>query len=185
MKTLFIDKRISYDGSQLRSLYAYLEHGVLGDSIVAFVGPCRVDFEHMIDGEDLLAKSAIMGDEMAHFIVEKFHVSLLAGVALQRLLASLCLELLREGAPGAGLRRDGDDVFSGDRKLSISIATQTPVSTLIHFAANVVNDGTPVPTCCVREFGWEPEAFARELMARFQREDASIEEATRKVRWAK
>jgi hypothetical protein len=113
----------------------------------------------------------------------------LAGVALQRLLASLCLDLVRERADRDFARRelfrDGDDVYCGVRKLSISIATATPVSSLIHFAVNAVNSGTPVPTCCLGDFGIDERAFALELMARFAREVVTIEEATRKVRWAR
>lgn len=189
MKTLWIDRPIAYDGSQLRSLFAYLEHRVLGDSIVAFEGPCDVSFEHMIDGEDLLARSSIASARMAHFIVEKFHAPLLAGVALQRLLASHCLDLVRETAspevPRERLRRDGDDVFWDDRKFSVSIATASPVSCLIHFAVNVTNEGTPVKTCSLADFGLIAKPFAESLMARFAREAASMEEATCKVRWAK
>ena len=189
MKTVWSDKPLKYDGSQLRSLYGYLEHGALGDSIVAFEGPCDVSFEHMLDGEDLLARSLIAGDCMVHFIVEKFHVSLIAGVALHRLLASLCLELLRERAGHAIdrslLRRDGDDVFFGERKFSVSVATATPVSVLIHFAVNSVNSGTPVPTCSLEDFTLAPASFAAELSARFAAEISSIEEACCKVRWAR
>ena len=189
MKTLWIDRSIAYDGSQLRSLYAYLEHRVLGDSIIAFEGPCDVAFEHMIDGEDLLERSAIRGGRMLHFLVEKFHASLLAGVALQRLLAALALDVLREAARSdvarSEMRREGDDVFWREAKFSVSIATVSPISTLIHFAVNVTNAGTPVATCSlVDDFGLTAPAFAEALLARFADEVRSIDEATTKVRCA-
>ncbi|HMN69679.1 MAG TPA: DUF366 family protein, partial [Bdellovibrionales bacterium] len=53
LKTKFIDTAEIYDGSQLVSLRSYLKHGLLGDSIVAWVGPCKVSLDHMVDGEDL------------------------------------------------------------------------------------------------------------------------------------
>jgi hypothetical protein len=89
MKTHFIDKKIKYDGTQLRSLFAYLEYGVLGNSVVSFIGPCDVSFDHMVDGEDLLAQSPICGSEMLHFIAEIFDEKLSTAVSLQRLFASI------------------------------------------------------------------------------------------------
>src|SRR5688572_14893236 len=118
-----------YDGTQLRSLWNYLEHGILGDSVTAWVAPCSVDFEHMVDGEDLLAESKIEGSKMVHFIVEKFDTSLFAAVSLQRLFASITMDWLKAWAPkkdlAVKLTRRGDDIFLDGKKLSISIATQS------------------------------------------------------------
>jgi hypothetical protein len=189
LKSKFIDANSLYDGTQLVSLHNYLKHGLLGDSIIAWVGPCNVSFEHMVDGEDLLARATIAGDKMVHFIVEKFDSSLLAAVGLQRLLASIVKDiLLRESGERAlaqTLIRDGDDIFSGERKLSISIATQSPVSSLIHFAVNVTNEGTPVKTLSLADLKIEPKAFAITVMDAFSKEVATIVEATQKVRWVK
>src|SRR5204862_171027 len=96
-----------------------------------------------------------------HFILEKFDCSLLAAVALQRLFASVVRDVLGAMAPAAaGIRRDGDDLFLGDKKLSISIATVSPVSALVHFAVNVTNEGTPVPTLALADLAVEPRRFA-------------------------
>lgn len=182
MKTKFIDKSFPYDGTQLRSLFAYLDYKIQGDSIVSWVGPCSISFEHMVDGEDLLDQSPIRGDEMVHFIIEKFHTSLVAGVALQRLFASIVGDWIREHAQ-TSIRRDGDDLFIGDGKLSISIATLSPMSTLIHFAVNVTNKGTPVQTACLKDLAMDPQVFAEAVMQRFSAEIESIEAATVKVKW--
>lgn len=186
MKTYFCDAEFAYDGTQLHSLFSYLRFKVLGDSVVSWVGACDVSFEHMIDGEDFLAQSEIRGAKMLHFIIEKFDVQLFSGVALQRMMASLAIDLLREISPvramAQSLRREGDDIFFENKKFSISIATQSPTSTMIHFAVNVVNDGTPVPTLCLGDLGVEPAIFARELMSRFASEVESITQATQKVK---
>jgi hypothetical protein len=142
----------------------------------------------MVDGEDLLAGATIAGAEMVHFIIEKFHTTLFSAVTLQRLFASICLELLRELAGpnhAALLTRSGDDLFFSDGKLSISIATLSPVSGLIHFAVNCTNAGTPVKTASLADLGVQPAAFANLAMARLESEVATIEEATVKVRWVK
>lgn len=182
MKTKWIAEESPYDGTQLRSLFAYLDHGVLGDSAVAWVGPCNISFDHMVDGEDLLDRSEIRGSKMLHFILEIFDRDLFAGVCLQRLMASLAGDLLREKT-GKNLRRSGDDLYLGDRKLSISVAAKSPISTVVHFAMNVANAGTPVATCALQDdFGVSIPEFAAELLAQVASEYDSILVATRKVR---
>lgn len=188
MKTKFIENEFTYDGSQLRSLFCYLDHGLQGDSVVAWIGPCAVSNEHMVDGEDLSAGAIIAGARMVHFVVEKFHISLFAAVALQRLFSSICLEQLREMSVddrGSRLRRDGDDLYFELGKLSISIATVSPVSGLIHFAVNCTNQGTPVKTAALADLGVDPAAFAKAALTRLQYELSGIDEATVKVRWVK
>ncbi|MGZ3782755.1 MAG: DUF366 family protein, partial [Pseudobdellovibrionaceae bacterium] len=173
------------DGTQLRSLYAYLEHGILGPSIIAWQGPCSISFDHMVDGEDLLAKAVIQGDEMLHFIIEVFDRDLFSAVALQRLFASICRDYLQVSAEKAfekNLVRDGDDIYLEDRKLSISIATKSPVSVMVHFAMNVTNQGTPVKTLSLRDLKLVPQNVAEDLIRLFQKEFSSIVMATQKVR---
>lgn len=189
MKTHFIAKDFAYDGSQLQSLFGYLGHGIQGNSVVSWIGACNISNDHMIDGEDLLAGETIAGAKMVHFIVERFETQLFGAVALQRLMASivmgLCQAHVADPVKAAQFRRDGDDIFFNDGKLSISIATLTPMSALIHFAVNITNDGTPVKTAALQDFGFEPKAFAEKVMQAFAHEVSSIETATVKVRWAK
>ncbi|WP_415063832.1 DUF366 family protein [Bdellovibrio sp.] len=186
MQTQFIEKDFPYDGTQLRSLFAYLNHGILGPSVVAWQGACSIPFEHMVDGEDLLAKAVIQGDEMLHFIIEIFDRDLFSGVSLQRLFASICRDYLQTQAAsvlvGKSLRRDGDDIYLDDRKLSISIATKSPVSVLVHFAMNVTNKGTPVETLSLRDLQLDPRRVAEDLMTHFRKEYISMVTATHKVR---
>lgn len=187
MKTHFIETELAYDGSQLRSLFAYLGYGVQGTSIISWIGACSIPNEHMIDGEDLLAGETIAGAKMVHFIIERFETQLFGAVTLQRLMASIVMETLRDSA-SAAIRREGDDIFidsgTGDGKFSISIATLSPLSALIHFAVNIVNDGTPVKTACLNDIGLDAKTFALEVMKRVAAEVDSIETATVKVRWA-
>ena len=182
MKSMFVEQEFPYDGTQLRSLFAYLEHQIQGDSVVSWVGPCSISFDHMVDGEDLLEQSPIRGARMVHFIIEKFHTPLFAGVALQRLFASIVGDWLRERT-GCEIRRDGDDLFDGEGKLSISIATLSPMSTLIHFAVNITNEGTPVKTACLQDLGVNARELAEGAMARLIAEVESIETACVKVKW--
>jgi len=189
VKSLFLETTEQYDGSQLVSLRNYLKHQLLGDSIVAWVGPCDVHIDHMVDGEDLLAHARICGSQMLHFIVESFDTSLFASVALQRLMASIVKDRLQvlsaDKELAATLTRDGDDIFAGKKKLSISIATQSPVNSLIHFAVNVVNKGTPVETLALEDLKVDAKKLALDVMEKFTAEFETIRQATQKVRWVK
>lgn len=189
MKFRFLECSETYDGSQLVSLRNYLKHQLLGDSVVAWIGPCNVAVEHMVDGEDLLAEAEIRGDRMVHFIVELFDSTLFAAVGMQRLMAAITLDTIRQLSEvktlTVQLRREGDDIFCGDRKFSISIATQSPTSSLIHFAVNAINRGTPVPTISCEEFNVDPRLLANEILQRFAAEIDSVREATQKVRWVR
>ncbi len=186
------DDQASYDGTQLRSLFAYLDHGILGDSILAWIGPCHVSFDHMVDGEDLRDQSEIRGSRMVHFIIEKFGASLAETVAIQRLLSSIAKDVLLEMAGpqrASGIRRSGDDLYllmpDGEGKLSISIATVSPVSGLIHFAVNVSNEGTPVKTAALEDLRISGKPFAEAILQSFSAEMTTIKEATCKVKWVR
>jgi hypothetical protein len=83
----------------------------------------------------------------------------------------------------AKFRREGDDIFFDDAKLSISIASISPVSAMIHFAVNVSNQGTPVKTAALDDFSIDARRFAEKAMLKLASEIESIKEATVKVRW--
>ncbi|HHW43687.1 DUF366 family protein [Desulfofundulus thermobenzoicus] len=183
MHVHFVPDTIIYDGTQLSSLWAYRTFGLLGDSIVSFRGPCRLDFNHMVDVEDVLARSPIYGEDMLHFIVEHFDGDLEKTVTRQRLLVVIIKEILEE--KGITLKRSGDDLYHHQRKLSISIATATPISTMIHTALNVTAKDTPIPATGLVELGYAAErvpALAREIGQAYAAETASIHRARCKVR---
>lgn len=103
-------------------------------------------------------------------------------VCRQRLVVAEAAEILREMAPGLALRRCGDDLYRGERKLSVSVATRSPASGLIHFGVNVDPTGAPVPAVGLAELGVEPLEFARRLLAAYAEEMVGLERACAKVR---
>lgn len=187
MQTKWVDKEFVYDGSQLRSLFAYLDFNVMGDSIVSWIGPCDISFENMVDGEDKLAKATIEGARMLHFVFEKFSEGIAFSVAAQRLISSIAKDLIVELSPKdcKQLLREGDDLYWAEKKASISIATVSPVSAMVHFAINVTNEKTPVETCSLEDFEVDPVLFAKKLLERLKNEFESMEIATKKVHWVK
>lgn len=185
MKMLFLPHKIKYTGEQLKPLTNYLQHGLLGNSVVAWLGPCAVSTEHMIDGEDLRAKESIAADEMVHFVFELFDVSLKAGVCLQRLMAEMVKTYLQNKSANPmaqKLFRKGDDLYFENKKLNISIATQSANSCLIHFAVNNLSTGAPVSILSLQELSVPADIFAKDLLQLLQQEVVDILEACQKVR---
>lgn len=180
MISSFISQRINYNGSQIESLWAYKKFGIKGDSIVAFIGGCNIPFAKMVDEEDKCLKSKIYSRLMLHFIIEHFETGLERAILKQRLLAAIVKDVL-----GKSIKRDGDDLYDGDAKLSISIATISPVSTKIHFGINIDSRGTPVKTKGLKDYRIEPKPFAVEVMRRYIAEMEGIKQARYKTNWVK
>jgi hypothetical protein len=182
MHTVFHKEPLAYKGHQLRSHWIYETFGLQGDAIVAFRGPCRVELSEMVDREDVFAGADIRAAEMLHLIAEQFDRDLTRAVLRQRLLICMIAERL-QGVAGMPLpRRDGDDLYIGERKLTVSIATVSPVSTLIHVGINVDPAGAPVAAVGLAEWGIDVDALAEELLSAYAAENDDIYLATCKVR---
>lgn len=180
IKIQFIEKQISYTGKELRSHFIYDQFDFLGDALIAFAGPCEVTLDHMVDLEDVKLKSPIYSESMLHFLGEFYGITLETTVVYQRLLMALMLEELR----GEGYRifRSGDDLYEGEAKLSVSIATVSPVSTLIHAGINISSRNTPVKTKGLEDFKISVPKFAQSVLKKFQEEFQDISKAVCKVR---
>jgi len=100
---------------------------------------------------------------------------------MQRLLASLAKDSIEE-LSGEKILREGDDLYWNEGKLSISIATQSPVATMIHFAVHITHENTPVKTASLEDLNIDPIQFAKNLMDNFAEEVKSMQVATEKVR---
>jgi hypothetical protein len=78
--------------------------------------------------------------------------------------------------------RRGSDLYDGTRKLTVSIASASPVSTLIHAGINVSSRNTPVPTTGLDDYGIPAREFAEEVLAAYVSDCASALRARCKVR---
>ena len=180
MKTRFEAERVDYDGTQIHSLWAYRKFGLQGDSIVAFRGACEIPTKNIVDLEDVRRGARIAGPDMLHFIVERFDMDLEKAVLAQRLLAVIVKDHL-----GGEVRREGDDLFVGPGKLSISIATLTPVSSKIHFGINIRRaTDVGVETRALEDLKVEPRGLADRVLAGFAAEMDGILDARTRVRGA-
>jgi len=182
MKTSFIDKEIKYIGSQLAPHWIYKNFNIQGDSIVAFIGECKVDLTEMVDIEDVINNEPIYSKLMLSFISEQFGVNLVEGVLRQRLLITVIKEALE--SRGIIVSRNGDDLIYEGGKLSVSIATKSISSVLIHTGLNIVSEGAPVKACgLTSELGvLDIKDFAIDVMRRYSEELEDIVLASTKVR---
>ncbi len=182
MKIKFIDEEIKYIGSQLTPHWIYKNFQIQGDAIVAFIGECEVKLTEMVDIEDVINNEPIYSKLMLSFITEQFGVELSEGVFRQRLLMCIIKEILEER--GVFVVRNGDDLMINGRKLSVSIATKSITSVLIHTGLNILSEGAPVKASGLKsELGIEDiKEFAQEVMKRYAEELEDIKLATTKVR---
>lgn len=182
MKTLFIDDEIKYIGSQLAPHWIYKNFKIQGDSIVAFCGECEVKLTEMVDIEDVINNEPIYSKYMLSFITEQFNVNLVEGGLRQRLLVTCIKEALEKR--GFKARRNGDDIFVNDKKLSVSIATKSLTSILIHTGVNILSDGAPIPVSGLEsDLGIKDvKEFAIEVMKNYSEELDDIVLASTKVR---
>jgi hypothetical protein len=217
MHTRFLDQEIPYTGAQLRSgwiaevtagsagppagrMEGSLPHeapvseetGRSGDAAVAFLGPCDVAPEYMVDTVDLQAGARIFSPRMVHIIVEHPGLGLAHITTRQRLLIAIAAEIINAALGEPLVRREGDDLYLRDRKLSVSVATVSagagtagfslPSSGLVHAGFNLRGEGAPVAAIGLEELGLDPRAFAERLLAAYAAEIAGIASAAAKVR---
>lgn len=181
VKTLLAGEEILYRGPELSSHFAYRRFDVIGDSCVAFVGGCDVQTGSLVDLADQKQGEFIFSKSMLHFIIEHFDRDLEKAVVRQRLFAAIVKQALDQRGVADIVRR-GDDLYQGDAKLSVSIATLSGVSALIHFGINISSEGTPVKTRGLADFGLDPRAFADIVLETYRTEQDGIDEARCKAR---
>ncbi|NKQ38373.1 MAG: DUF366 family protein [Methanosarcinales archaeon] len=141
MQSIIINEKLDYDGSQISSLWGYIFKDIKEDSIIAFRGACDISLSQMIDLEDKKNNESIYSNDMLHFIIEHFDSTDLKLIyTRQRLFTTIVQTILLKY--NINSNRLGDDLFikNGNRKLTISIASVSPVSQKIHFGMNVTHE---------------------------------------------
>ncbi len=182
MITKYIDEEIKYIGSQLAPHWIYKNYKLQGDAIVAFCGECEVKLTEMVDIEDVINNEPIYSKYMLSFITEQFNVNLVEGVFRQRLLICIIKEELEKR--GIFVVRNGDDLMIDGKKLSVSIATKSHNSILIHTGLNIESEGAPVKASgLTSDLGIvDIKEFGNTIMQRYSDEIEDIVLASTKVR---
>ena len=182
MKYELIEKEIKYEGWQLAPHWIYKNFKIQGDAIVGFIGECEVKLAEMVDIEDVINNEPIYSKNMLSFITEQFNVELVEGVFRQRLLICTIKEALERR--GIKVERSGDDLFVDGKKLTVSIATRSLTSILIHTGINIDSTGAPVKACGLQNDLQitDIKEFANEIMKNYSEELEDIVLASTKVR---
>ena len=137
-----VDEIFEYDVSQINPSWAFQEFGIYGSSVITWIGPVNITPDNLKDFADVGLE--IKSNYMANFICEFFDQqppNMRIAYLRQRLLVMIFREILTEY--GVKTKREGDDIFVDERKLSISIASISLSSAKIHFALNLEDKGTP------------------------------------------
>lgn len=181
MKIKFTEKEIKYTGAELSPHWIYKNFHIAGNAIVAFEGEVEVNLSEMVDIEDVINIEPIYSKKMLNFIIECFDATLSEMIYRQRLFIAIIKETLEKR--NIKVTRDGDDLFYEGRKLSVSIATKSITSTLIHTALNIIGEGAPIEVSTLSEMGIDDiKEFADNVMKAFVCEVQSVEHAKCKVR---
>ena len=182
MKTRLLEQEIKYEGWQLSPHWIYKNFKIQGDATVAFIGECEVKLTEMVDIEDVINNEPIYSKLMLSFISEQFNIGLVEGVFRQRLLICTIKEALEKR--GFKVTRNGDDLFFDNKKLTVSIATKSVNSILIHTGINIDSQGAPVKASgLTSEMGiTDIKEFAQEVLINYSEEINDIIMASTKVR---
>lgn len=180
MRVLVLGEEREYTGREMRPLWAYERFGIEEDSVVCFLGACDVGAGYMLDMEDKKAEARIYSPKMLHFVVEHFDLPIMKLIYLrQRLLAAIAREAVEE-ASGKSTGREGDDLYYGNRKLSVSIASTSPVSSKVHLGINVTS--VEYASLSDMELSGEVEGLGKEIAEAYAGEIEGIERDIRKTR---
>jgi uncharacterized protein len=182
LRTRFLAGLHKYDGAPLGGHWAYLRHGIQGDSLLAFEGPCQVQVQDLADLEDAKAGAFIFSPRMLHFVLELFGPSLEEAVARQWLMAATAADLINARLKKPLVERDGNDLWVGRRKLSVSIAAPTGASVKVHLGLNVDAKGAPVPAIGLQDLKVPARHLGLALLERFADDHARLRRARTKVR---
>lgn len=195
MHTKLIENEIKYTGEELAPHWIYKQFHLQGDSIVAFCGECEVKLTEMVDIEDVINDEPIYSKNMLSFIIEHFNIGLVEGVIRQRLLICIIKEALEKLLMKSEMNeklsthshspiviRKGDDLFVEGRKLSVSIATKSLTSVLIHVGINIDPTGAPVDAIGLDYLKiLDIRGFAQDVMVKYSQEINDIILASTKV----
>lgn len=192
-KVFLLKEEITYDGSQLKPLWGYINHGIQGNSVIVFQGPISIHVDDMIDVKDIrrerhLTDFLITADKAITFVIEQFDQTPNLTLMYHRLilLSSITKELIYKRT-GKTIRRDGSSLYFNGKKLTVGVAAVSLTSGKIHFSLNVTSEGTPsyLSVSCLNDIGIvdsDTLEFAKDIATRYAMEIMEIASDVSKTR---
>lgn len=111
-------------------------------NIIVTRGEANVSLDHMVDIEDVMDSEPIYSEDMLNFIIEVIGCTDLEKlVFIQRYFVRLIGEIVE--SYNSTTYYKGDDIMVEGKKLSVSIATVSNASGLIHIGLNASGDKYP------------------------------------------
>ncbi|ENN96696.1 hypothetical protein J422_00966 [Methanocaldococcus villosus KIN24-T80] len=187
IKTDYMDiifaENMEYTGKEIEELWAFKLFNTQKDNIVAFKGRMEVRREFMKDLKDLKRENLdipIKSELAINFIVEHFDISLREIYLRQRILIFIAKEVIE--SYGIKLKRDGDDLYYKDRKLSVSIASKGKISGKIHLGINILSKGAEhVKIIGLNDLKIDADEVMEKIAINYAKEIDKIEKDMRKT----
>ncbi len=178
----FLEEKRTLSGDEMFPHWALRNFGLLGDSIVSFIGDFKVPPERWIDIDSIMHGNNFPDTEMLHFVIEHFGSSLQETVLRQSLLVSILEEKLlhRIKSNDHQLTRLGDDLFDSENRLSITAVGSTLVSTKIHIGVFTKSPGKNYHG--LEDYGVIPEELSEVVVCQYCAEMRRLAEKTWKVK---
>jgi hypothetical protein len=176
MRSLYIKEKIKFTGEQLEPHWTYKNFDILGDSIIAFVGPCELEEKYIIGVNHLKKKTQIRSEMMLHFLVEHFDLDLEKAILRQKALIYILKDKLNHRLGGDIFQIWGNDIYEKDFKLTIATVTKTPVSTKIHLGINISSKNIPVKAKGLSDYGIDPDDIAEVVMNQYRLDMRRVQE---------
>ena len=175
-------EEFSFTAEEMFPHWAYKKYGIAGDSIIAFVGPCRITPEHLIDLEEFRAGTVISAEKMLHFIVEHFDTDLEKAILRQYLLVTILEEKINNRLNAKKVIRWSDDLYDEDYKLTVSAVTKNVISSKIHLGINVVPSKIKVKTRGLSHYDIDPYELAEVIISQYRLENRRLKEKCWKMK---
>jgi len=170
-------------GDEILPHWALRNFGLVGDSIVSFIGDFNVPPERWIDLDSIMHGNHFPSTKMLHFIIEHFDTDLKEAVLRQYILLSILEEKLIHRISASTdhrLTRLGDDLFDGENRLSITAAGCTLVSSKIHLGVFIDLPGKGFKG--LSEFGVDPLELAEVVICQYCAEMRRLSEKAWRMR---
>jgi len=178
----FLPEKRRLTGEEMLPHWALRNFRLAGDTMVSFIGEFKVPPERWIDLNSIMHESSLPDKEMLHFVVEHFGCPLQEAVLRQYVLISILEEKLlhRIKVNGHRLTRLGDDLFDGEKRLSITAAGSTLVSAKIHVGVFTKTPG--IGFFGIEDYGVIPEELAEVVMCQYGAEMRRLAEKAWRVK---
>ncbi|MBN2543050.1 DUF366 family protein [bacterium] len=183
MRYIILNETHKFTGiEEIKPHWALEKFGLVGDSIVAFSGPCNIKPEYFVDIVAAKRGKEIFSKNMLHIVVEHFDTDIEKAILKQMLLISIIQEKLENRITERTILRWGDDLFDENCKLTTSAVIKTLISTKIYVGINISSEGTPIKTRGLEDYGIDPFELIEAVINQYRVEIKQLTEKSCRIK---